>query len=103
MRDESKDVWSKAVALTLLSTATKEQRVFHLIAFNGNLRREVSFKPGKTTLADLERALDGDCAGGTNFVLPLWPQHSSSKPHERFTPLTSCSSPTAKRAYPQKP
>jgi uncharacterized protein YegL len=71
MRDEGKDVWSKAVALALLSTATKERRAFHLIAFNGTLRRQVSFEPGRTTLADLERAMDADCAGGTNFDLPL--------------------------------
>jgi hypothetical protein len=71
MRDEGKDIWSKAVALALLSTATKEKRHFHLVAFSARLRREVGLEPGKTTLDDIAKALDSPCAGGTDFDLPL--------------------------------
>jgi uncharacterized protein with von Willebrand factor type A (vWA) domain len=71
MRDASKDIWSKAVALALLSTATKEKRNFHLVAFSARLRRDVSLEPGKTTLEDIAKALDYPCAGGTDFDLPL--------------------------------
>ncbi|MCU0664950.1 MAG: VWA domain-containing protein [Myxococcota bacterium] len=71
MRDEGKDIWSKAVALALLSTATKEKRHFYLVAFSASLRREVSIEPGKATLDDIAKALDSPCAGGTDFDLPL--------------------------------
>ncbi len=70
-REDGKDVWSKAVALALLSTATKEKRHFHLLAFSASLRREVSIEPSKATLDDIAKALDAPCAGGTSFDLPL--------------------------------
>lgn len=71
MRDGGKDVWSKAVALALLSTATKQKRAFHLVAFNGAIVREVSIAAGKATPADISRALDHRCAGGTDFDAPV--------------------------------
>ena len=71
MREDGKDIWSKAVALALLSTATKQRRAWHLIAFNGGIRREVSIEPGKATPADIANALDQHVAGGTDFDAPV--------------------------------
>jgi uncharacterized protein with von Willebrand factor type A (vWA) domain len=71
MRDDGKDVWSKAVALALLSTATRQRRGWHLVAFNGSIIREVTIGAGKATPGDLARALDHGCGGGTDFDPPV--------------------------------
>jgi hypothetical protein len=49
MRESGKDIWSKAVTLALLSTATRQRRSWHLVAFNGAIVREVA-------IINLERA-----------------------------------------------
>lgn len=71
MRDEGRDVWSKAVALALLATATRQKRSWHLVAFNGGIRREVSIEAGRASAEVLEAALNHDCAGGTDFNAPV--------------------------------
>jgi Mg-chelatase subunit ChlD len=71
MRADGRDNWSKAVCLTLLSTATKQKRPWHLVAFNGAIIREVAIEPGKGTAADIQRALDHRCRGGTDFNAPI--------------------------------
>jgi uncharacterized protein with von Willebrand factor type A (vWA) domain len=71
MREGGKDIWSKAVALALLSTATKQRRAWHLVAFNGNIRREIAIAPGRATPADVQAALDEKCGGGTDFDAPV--------------------------------
>lgn len=71
MREYGKDIWSKAVALALLSTATKQKRAWHLVAFNGGITREVTIPAGKATAADIQRALDHRCSGGTDFNAPV--------------------------------
>jgi hypothetical protein len=71
MRDDSKDVWSKAVALALLSKATEQRRAWHLVAFNGAIVRDLAIEPGKATPGDLARALDHRCNGGTDFDPPI--------------------------------
>lgn len=71
MRDDGKDIWSKAVALALLSTATKQKRAWHLVAFNGAIIREVCIAPDKCTPADIQNALDHGCRGGTDFDAPV--------------------------------
>jgi uncharacterized protein with von Willebrand factor type A (vWA) domain len=71
MREAGKDVWSKAVALALLSTATKQRRAWHLVAFNGAIVREVTVPAGKATAADIQQALDHSCSGGTDFDAPI--------------------------------
>jgi Mg-chelatase subunit ChlD len=71
MKDDGRDIWSKAVALALLSTATKQKRAWHFVAFNGDIVREVEILAGKATPADLQTALDHRCAGGTNFDPPV--------------------------------
>jgi hypothetical protein len=71
MREAAKDVWSKAVALALLSTATKQKRAWHLVEFNGAIVREVEIPAGKATSADIAAALDHRCSGGTDFNAPV--------------------------------
>ena len=71
MRDDDRDIWSKAVCLALLSTATKQKRAWHLIAFNGSITREVDIPPGKGTSAKIQEALDHQCRGGTDFNAPV--------------------------------
>jgi uncharacterized protein with von Willebrand factor type A (vWA) domain len=71
MRDDGKDLWSKAVALALLSTATRQKRAWHLVAFNGGIVREVAIPESHATLEHIEQALDHRCRGGTNFDKPV--------------------------------
>jgi Mg-chelatase subunit ChlD len=71
MREGSKDVWSKAVCLALLSTATRQKRAWHLVAFNGAIRREVEVTAGQATPELIQQALDSGCAGGTDFDAPV--------------------------------
>jgi uncharacterized protein YegL len=71
MREGSKDIWSKAVCLALLSTATRQKRAWHLVAFNGAIRREVEVPAGKATPEIIQQALDSGCAGGTDFDAPV--------------------------------
>ena len=71
MRELSKDIWSKAACLALLSTATRQKRAWHLVAFNGHIVREVAIPAGKATALDIQNALDHGCAGGTDFNKPV--------------------------------
>ena len=71
MREADKDIWSKAVCLALLSTATREKRDWYLVAFNGGIRREVSIPANQANMVLIQQALDHRCAGGTNFDKPV--------------------------------
>jgi len=71
MRESGKDIWSKAVALALFSTAAKQRRAAHVIAFNGAIVREVTVSAGRATAADIQQALDHGCRGGTDFDAPV--------------------------------
>jgi uncharacterized protein with von Willebrand factor type A (vWA) domain len=71
MREAGKDIWSKAVCLALLSTATRQRRAWHLIAFNGAIVREVSIPAGHATVTEIQSALDHGCRGGTDFDAPV--------------------------------
>jgi uncharacterized protein with von Willebrand factor type A (vWA) domain len=71
MREDGKDIWSKAVALTLLSTATKQRRAWHIVAFSGSIHREIEVPVGSATIATVAEALDRRCSGGTDFDAPI--------------------------------
>ena len=71
MREGGKDIWSKAVCLALLSTATRQRRDWHLVSFNGHIRREHTIPARQATMAIIQEALDHRCAGGTNFDRPV--------------------------------
>ena len=71
MREHGKDIWSKAVTLALLSTATRQKRAWHLVAFNAHIRREVDVPVGQATPALIQQALDHRCSGGTDFDEPV--------------------------------
>ncbi|MCA9670682.1 MAG: VWA domain-containing protein [Myxococcales bacterium] len=71
MRSNDKDIWSKAVALALLSTATRQRRSWSLVAFNGSIIREHTISAGRATASDIEAALNHRCSGGTDFDAPI--------------------------------
>ena len=71
MNDGGRDIWSKAVCLALLSTATRQKRAWHLLAFNGSITREAEIAAGRATPADIQNALDHRCRGGTDFTAPV--------------------------------
>ena len=71
MREGGKDVWSKAVALALMSTATRQKRDWYLVTFNGYIRRETTIPARQATMSIIQEALDHRCAGGTNFDRPV--------------------------------
>jgi len=68
MREYGKDIWSKAVALAILSrSAVRQKRAFHLVAFNGSVTREVAVPAGHISIDLIQQALDHRCSGGTSF------------------------------------
>jgi len=71
MREDGRDIWSKAAALALLSTATRQKRTWHLVAFNGAIRREVAVPVGQANLDLLAKTLDHGVSGGTDFDAPI--------------------------------
>ena len=71
MRSGDKDIWSKAVCLALLSTATRQKRDWHLISFNGAIIRETAIPARRATMAIIQDALDHRCRGGTDFDAPV--------------------------------
>ena len=71
MREDGKDIWSKAVALALLSTATKQRRSWHIVAFSGSIHREVEVPVGSASIKTVAEALDCRCHGGTDFDAPI--------------------------------
>ena len=71
MREDGKDIWSKAVALALLSTATKQKRAWHIVAFSGQIHREIEVLVGSGTIKTVAEALDRRCSGGTDFDAPI--------------------------------
>ena len=71
MRSGDKDIWSKAVCLALLSTATRQKRDWHLISFNGAIIRETAIPARQATMAIIQQALDHRCRGGTDFDAPV--------------------------------
>jgi uncharacterized protein with von Willebrand factor type A (vWA) domain len=71
-----KEIWSKAVTLTLLDIARRERRRFRAILFSSAEAglRTFDLNPGERWQSDLRRALDlADCfpGGGTDFEKPL--------------------------------
>lgn len=66
-----RETWSKAVALSILSTATQQKRAWHLIGFSGHINHEQSIKAGEGTASTLEQALCRACSGGTDFTQPV--------------------------------
>ena len=71
MREDGKDIWSKAVALALLSTATKQRRAWHIVAFSGSIHREIEVPVGSASITSVAEALDCRCHGGTDFDAPV--------------------------------
>lgn len=73
MRDSggAKEIWAKALALALLTTATKQRRVMYLIGFNGSITRQARIEPGNVDFAKLAAMLSYHSSGGTSFNAAL--------------------------------
>ncbi len=77
----SAGAWSKAVCLSLLTTAVQHKRAFHLIGFSGHSRHspweyainhELHAEPGSpASVETVCAALLWQCGGGTSFNAPL--------------------------------
>jgi MoxR-like ATPase len=50
MREDARDIWSKAAALALLSTATRQKMAWHLVGFEAAVTREVAIPVGQASL-----------------------------------------------------
>lgn len=60
--------WANAAAISILTTATKQKRLYHLIDFNADVIREKSVPKGKTpTLAEILDVVSTRPSGGTDF------------------------------------
>lgn len=67
-----KEIWSKAVALTLMATATTQRRAFSIIGFMSDITHEHSVHAGESmNLEACLAVLSHSCAGGTDFNPPL--------------------------------
>ena len=66
----SRDDWSKALALTIMSLAAAKNRRFALINFSTSIQTSV-FIPGQYSTDDVFTALEVFQGGGTDFEQPL--------------------------------
>lgn len=66
-----RDIWAKAVALALLSTATEQKRSWTLIGFEAEIKHEDTVEAGEATPRQIEAILSHAPRGGTEFDPPL--------------------------------
>jgi Mg-chelatase subunit ChlD len=67
-----RQTWANAAAISILTTATKQKRLFHLIDFNARVIREKSVpKAKKLTLAEILDVVSTKSRGGTEFNPPV--------------------------------
>jgi uncharacterized protein with von Willebrand factor type A (vWA) domain len=71
MRYQDAYLWSKAVALALLITATQQKRHWRVIGFDTGIRYECHVAPGMLSLETLLQVLAYIPDGGTAFSPPL--------------------------------
>ena len=70
MRGEA-ELWSKAVCLALLQTATEQKRAWHMIGFNWGVTHQHHLEAGQANARILLEALQMRASGGTDFDEPL--------------------------------
>lgn len=66
-----RDTWSKAVALTLLSVATQQNRDWCVIGYSGSINHQTMIAAGKADINAVSLALSKGCHGGTDFNAPI--------------------------------
>lgn len=71
MQTNSREIYSKAMAIALLSIAQRQKRTFGIIHFNKSVQRVDVFKPEEIDPAELLDAMDYFSDGGTDFEKPL--------------------------------
>lgn len=70
MRGE-KEIWSKALALTLGTIASSQKRDFQFIHFNSLVKRVDDFRVGQVDVPTLLASLESFFSGGTSWEAPL--------------------------------
>lgn len=71
MLANEQDIWSKAVALAMLQTASIQKRDWCVITFNGYIRQCVILEKGCGSITDICSILSSTPWGGTNFTHPV--------------------------------
>ena len=73
MTEDGKHVWSKAIAMALLSIAQKQKRNFSMIHFDTSVKRTDTFKADRRVdPRKLMAAMNHFSGGGTNFEQPIF-------------------------------
>lgn len=68
MRENGKEIWAKAVALALLTTATQQKRAWHLAGFQADITHRHTIEPNASNaLNEIVKAISFRSAGGTAF------------------------------------
>ena len=63
--------WAIACALALADTASRQKRHFHVIFFNDDVKKEVSFSPKEKDIKKLMEIATIGASGGTDYVPPI--------------------------------
>ncbi|NPA62919.1 MAG: hypothetical protein GXN95_05135 [Methanococci archaeon] len=66
-----REIWGKAVALSILEIAKREKRDIYYIAFDDGVRFEKRIDPKNITVEEIIEIASLYFGGGTNFILPL--------------------------------
>ncbi|MEO2118067.1 MAG: VWA domain-containing protein [Methanocaldococcus sp.] len=79
-----REIWGKAVALSIIEIAKRENRVIYYIAFDDGVRFEKKINPKAITFNEIIEIASLYFGGGTNFIMPLNRAISIIKEHETF-------------------
>lgn len=79
-----REIWGKAVALSIIEIAKRENRDIYYIAFDDGVRFEKKINPKTITFDEIIEIASLYFGGGTNFIMPLNRAMSIIKEHETF-------------------
>ncbi len=66
-----REIWGKAVALSIIEIAKRENREIYYIAFDDGVRFEKKINPKSITFNEIIEIASLYFGGGTNFIMPL--------------------------------
>jgi uncharacterized protein with von Willebrand factor type A (vWA) domain len=67
----SRDLWAKACAMAILTTATRQKRDWTFIGFSAHVKHEDHISANQGSVAEIERAMSHAPRGGTHFDPPV--------------------------------
>ncbi|ACV24985.1 vWA domain-containing protein [Methanocaldococcus fervens] len=79
-----REIWGKAVALSLIEIAKRENRELYYIAFDDGVRFEKLINPKNITMEEIIEIASLYFGGGTNFIEPLNKAMEVIKKNESF-------------------